>query len=227
MSGARVALACLIVLLGATSARAQTYRASQRPRFGSLEAGVGAVWVGGVDFGERRAVELRNPTTGTDPLLLFVTNSRLDPVGGLQGRFGFYLSPRLVVEAGARYSKPVLVTRVTDDFEEASDLVARETLSHYVFDASVVFHVAQLGGGRFVPFVQGGAGQVRDLHQRGELVETGTEYHGGGGVKVWLGGGSHKVGIRGDIAASSRKGFDLAGKRRTVPTAGGSVFFVF
>ena len=125
MSGARVALACLIVVLGATSARAQTYRASQRPHFGSLEAGVGAVWVGGVDFGERRAVELRNPTTGTDPLLLFVTNSRLDPVGGLQGRFGFYLSPRLVVEAGARYSKPVLVTRVTDDFEEASDLVAR------------------------------------------------------------------------------------------------------
>ncbi len=227
MSRACVALAGLIVLLGVASAGAQTYRAPERPRFGSLEAGAGAVWVGGVQFGERRAVELRNPTTGTDPLLLFVTNSRLDAVAGLQARFGFYLSPRLVVEAGARYSKPALVTRVTGDFEQASDLVARETISHYVFDGSLVFHVARLAGGRFVPFVQGGAGHVRDLHQRGELVETGTEYHGGGGMKVWLGGGSRRLGVRVDIAASSRSGFDLAGKRRTVPTAGASVFFVF
>ncbi len=228
MSRARLALVLPLLLLFAAPARAQRYGTAGQPRFGSLEAGVGAVSIGGIDFGEQRALEQRNPTTGSDPLLLFVTSSRLDPVPGLQVRFGFYLSHNIVAEAGARYSRPALVTRITDDFEQAADTVARETLSQYVFDGSLVLHLARFGGGRFVPFVQAGAGQVRDLHQRGELVQTGTEYHGGGGVKFWFGGGSHRLGIRGDVAASSRSGaFDLKAKRRTIPTAGASLIVLF
>ncbi len=228
MSRARIALLFAVFALSAGPARAQTYGAKDRPRFGSLEAGVGTGWIGGLDFGQKRALELRNPGTGTDPLLLFSTSSRLDAVTSLQARFGLYLSPRIVVEAGALYSKPLLVTRVTDDFEQATDTVARETLSRYVFDGSVLFHLARLGGGRFVPFVQGGAGHVRDLHQGAELVQTGTELHGGGGAKLWLGQGAHRVGVRADIAASSRSGgFDLGGQRRTVPTASASLIFLF
>lgn len=216
-----------LLLLFTASAQAQRYGASE-PHFGSVEAGAGAVWVGGIDFGEQRAFEMRNPGTGSGPLLLFITSSRLDAIAGLQARFGFYLSRNIVVEAGTRYSKPALITHITDDFEQADDAVARETLSQYVFDGSVVLHLAHFGGGRIVPFVQAGAGHVRDLHQRGELVQTGTEYHGGGGVKLWLGGGSPRLGIRGDVAASSRSGgFDFSTKRRTVPTAGASLIFLF
>ena len=228
MTRARIVLLVALLSSSAASAHAQTYGRPVRPRLGSLEAGVGTAWVGGVDFGEKRAIELRNPSTGADPLLLFMTSSRLDPRAGLQARFGYYFSPRIVLEAGVRYSKPALVTRITDDFEQGADTVARETLSHYVFDGSVLFHLAQFGRGRFVPFVQGGAGHVRDLHQRGELVQTGTEYHGGGGIKVWFGSRSPRFGIRGDIAASSRSGgFDLAGERRTVPIAGASLIVRF
>ncbi len=226
--GRGVFAAAVLLAASASPARAQVYGRHDAPRFGSIEAGGGVAWTGGVFFGEKRAVELRNPGTGTDPLLLFTTSSRLEGAAGLQARFGFYLTPRIVLEAGARYSKPALVTRIANDFEEASDTVARETLGHYVFDGSIVLHLVRLGGGRFVPFVQGGAGHVRDLHQQGELVETGTEYHGGGGVKIWMGEGAPRFGLRADAAVSSRSGaFDLAGKRRTVPIAGASLIILF
>jgi hypothetical protein len=225
---ARAAAAATLLLLAVSPAGAQTRVRSRAPHAGSVEAGVGGVWVGGVTLGQRQAQETRNPGTGGGPLVLFVTENRLDPAAGVQARLGVYLSKNLVVEAGIRYSRPVFVTRVTDDFEEAPDAMAKETLSQYLFDGSVVLHVAHFSGGRVVPFVQAGAGHLRDLHERGELLETGVEYHGGGGVKLWLGGRSHRIGIRADAAVSSRKGgFDLKDERRMVPVAAAIVMFVF
>jgi hypothetical protein len=226
----RPVLVIACVLLVAAPTGAQTYASSRNPRLGTVEAGVGAAWIGGVDFGERRAEELRNPAAavGSGPLVLFATKNKLESTAGVQARFGVYLTRGVILEAGLRYSRPVLVARLSNDFEQAEDVMAKETLSHYVFDGSVVYEFAHFSLGRVAPFVLGGAGHIRDLHQRGELVETGTEYHGGAGVKVWLGDGAHRVGIRGDIAVSSRRGgFDLEPKRRTVPVAAASLIFLF
>jgi hypothetical protein len=224
VSGVRAALAVFLLIACASPALAQRYAPTKQPHFGSLEAGIGLEWVRGIDFGEQRANELRNPTTGDTPLVLFVTRSRMSAVPGFQARLGLYLARNLVAEAGLRYSRPVLRTQALQDFEQAADASVSETLSQYLIDGSLVFHLGQFSRQRIVPFVRGGAGQVRDVHQRGELIETGTEYHGGGGLKLWL----HGWGIRGDVGLSSRKGgFDLSAKRRTQPTASGSLIFRF
>ena len=73
-----------------------------------------------------------------------------------------------------------------------------------------------------MPFVYGGAGYLRELHEGEALVEEGLEYHAGGGIKVWFGSG------RFAFAATSGflfrdGGFDFEDKRRVVPEAGASL----
>jgi hypothetical protein len=136
----------------------------------------------------------------------------------------------IAIEGGVRYSKPRLRTRLTSDFEEAEPTTAEETLSQYQFDGSLVVHLTNLtfAAGRAIPFVLGGAGHVRDLHERGELVETGTEFHGGGGLKWWFGSGSRRLGLRIEARVTSREGgFDLGEERRTSPSAGVSLAYLF
>lgn len=228
MRAARAVAAGVLVLLAGSTAGAQTRTPRKVPRLGSVEVGVGGAWIGGVSFGQAQAQETRNPGTGTGPFVLFVTRNRLDAAAGLQARLGVYVSPNVIVEGGVRYSRPVFVTRVTDDFEETPDTTAKETLTQYLFDGSLVLHVAHFSRGRVVPFVQAGAGHLRDLHERGELVETAVEYHGGGGVKLWLGRSPHRLGMRGDVGVSSRKGgFDFKDQRRTIPVATALLIFRF
>lgn len=224
MSAGRAALAFSLLLAFTSPALAQRHRGRDEPRFGSLEAGLGVAWIPSTDFGERRAEELRNPTTGNTPLVLFVTTSSVDAVPGFQARVGFYLARDLVAEAGLRYSRPVLRTQATQDFESAPDATLTETLTQYLFDGSLVVHVVRFSSTHVVPFLRGGVGQIRELHQGNELMQTGTEYHAGGGIKLWFG----RVGVRGDVAMSSRTGgFDLKPQRRTGPTADGSLIFRF
>jgi hypothetical protein len=41
-------------------------------------------------------------------------------------------------------------------------------------------------GGRTLPYVSGGAGYLRQLHEGRTVVEEGHVVHAGGGVKHWL-----------------------------------------
>lgn len=193
------------------------------------EIGGGAVWVGGVDFGRSVAGETRNPGTGSGPFDLFVTENDLDPVVGLQGRIAYNLTSIVAFEGGVRFTRPKLTFAASADAEEAPDVRATETLTQYLFDGSVVLHLTGLSfaGGRGVPFVAGGAGYVRDLHDGSELLETGTEYHGLAGLKLWFGDGRQRVGVRVEGGVSNRDGFDLSSSRRTVPVASGTVVYQF
>jgi hypothetical protein len=102
-------------------------------------------------------------------------------------------------------------------------------LSQYVFDGSAVWHfVKGSGSGRAVPFVYGGAGYLRELHEGDTLVEEGAEFHLGGGVKWWLGSGRRRFGLRGEAGLSIRDGgFDFEDGRRVVPTVYGSLVYAF
>jgi hypothetical protein len=140
------------------------------------------------------------------------------------------VSRQVSVEGGLRYSKPVLDIRISGDAEDAPDVTAEETLNRYVVDGSVLWHLTQLSfaGGRGVPFLSGGVGYLRELHENDELVETGTEYHAGGGVTIWFGTSRRRWGIRGDAGFSIRDGgFDFEEGRRTMPIASGSVVYRF
>jgi hypothetical protein len=226
--GRIVVFTCALPFLALTASplHAQPLVAAQgrslSPATGSWEIGGGVVYIRGFDLGERSA-EL-TPSMGNDPLDLFTTNSELKAVAGFQGRLGFYLSPRLSVEGGVRYAKPKLSIRVTGDFENAPNETVEESLSQYLFDGSIVWHFGRPSAGT-VPFIMGGAGYFRELHDGQELVETGAEYHAGAGVKIWFGGA---FGLRAEGGISIRDGaFDFEDKMRVMPVAAGSLVYRF
>ncbi len=235
MSARHIARACCVLALltaASPNAFAQVWVSGggPGPRRGSLELSGGALWTGGYDLGRRDATLTRNPPTGSTPFQLFSSRTRLEPKPGAQARLGVYITRALSLEGGFQYSRPMLSTRLSDDAEGADSITATSPLSRYVFDGSAVFHLHRMAfaGGRAVPFVSGGGGYVRELHRSNELLETGTEIHGGAGVKVWFGGRRGRIGLRAEGGLTSRSGgFDFNDGRRTLPTAGASMLFLF
>ncbi|MFL6281280.1 MAG: hypothetical protein ACJ731_14280 [Vicinamibacterales bacterium] len=226
-------LACCAIAAGGilpARAAAQIYLGHEIPHRGNLELSGGAVGSGGYDLGSASAEETRNSGTGTGPFVLFSASSRAGASAGLQAKLGVYLARLLSVEGGVLVGRPKISTRLTGDAESAPDLTATETLTRLVVDGSVLFHLAtaSFAGGNGVPFLSGGAGYLRDAHEKNEMIETGHEFHVGGGVHYWFGQGKHRLGMRADAGVSWRRGgADSAETYRTVPTAAGSIAYLF
>jgi hypothetical protein len=213
-------VAAVLTLVSADTARAQIYLGRESPRRGSIEVGGGAFFSSGFDLPSLDAELTR--ATDTDGFDLFSTDGRIDSAPGVHARVGVYLSRAISVEAGVRYAKPELAYDLSGDAESAADVTAAETLSHYVVDGSVLFHLvnASFGGGRGVPFFSAGGGYLRELHEGNELIETGSEIHATAGVKYWFGAGARRLGLRVEAGLSSRQGgVDPDDARRTHPLA--------
>lgn len=221
-------LAGLVMILTAPAASAQIYIRRDAPRSGSIEVAGGGVFVSGFDMGSETATLTRStPDARFD---LFTTESRVDGFPGLFARVGLYITPGISIEGGVRYAKPKLSIRLSGDAESAPNETATETVSHYLFDGSVLFHLngISFAGGRGMPFVSGGGGYLRELHEKDELVETGSEYHGTAGVRYWFGRGYHRLGLRVEAGFSVReKGLDTGGERRTLPIVLGGLSYLF
>lgn len=220
-------LAVFFSVLGtASTAAAQRYIGRDTPRTGSVEVSGGGLFETGQDLDDFTATLTRNPTTGSGPLELFSADASLRPAIGLQARIGYYLSAAFSIEGGVQVSRPSLQVRLSGDFESAPDTVAKETINSYLFTGSALYHFRARK--KLKPFVLGGAGHVRDLHAANELVETGLEYHAGGGVKSWFGTRRRKLGIRADVLVSVRDGgVATEASRRIVPTASLSLAYLF
>lgn len=209
-------------------AAAQGYVGSPAPRRGSIEVGGGVTFLPGFDMGGRTA-DLTT-SSGTTRFDLFTTESRVGDFMGVHGRIGYYFSRSISVEASVRFAQPELSVDLSGDAESAADVTATETASHYVFGGSVLFDLrgASFAGGRGVPFVSGGAGYLRELHEGNLLVETGTEYHATAGLKYWFGGGDNRFGLRVEGGVSAReKGFDDEDRRRVQPMVAAGLSYVF
>ena len=226
-------LARLVVVLAILAvpvrAGAQVFPGRDTPRAGSWEASGGVTWTDGFTGAERPAELTRNGETsgGFD---LFTSEGEIANGAGVGARLGFYVSRSIAVEGGLRFSKPRLSYRLSGDAEEASPVTAEETLTRYVFTGSLVMHLRQATATRrLIPFLAAGAGYIRDLHEGAELVETGTEYHLGGGVKYWFGAARTRFGFRGDVGMSiTDGGFDLrTDSSRTLPVASASLVVLF
>ena len=231
-----LALCFSALLLGTAPAEAQGARTPPRParparpapHAGSWEVSGGFLWQGGFDLGNRDAELTRNPATGAGPFELFGSSSSIGSGIGVQGRIAGYLSRNLAIEGGARITRPRLNIDLSGDAESAPGLTATETLTQYVFDGSAVWHFAPFHKGRAVPYVAGGAGYIRDLHEGNALIETGIEYHAMAGLKWWLSSKPRRLGIRGEAGLSVRDGgFDFGESRRTVPVASASLVYLF
>jgi hypothetical protein len=170
-----------MLLVPASHAAAQA-RAAQP---GRIEIAAGTLWIGASSFGSRDATE----TTGTNGRYrLFSTSTALRHAFGLESRVAVRITRSLRVEAGASYSRPRLVTRVSADVEDGASVEASDRVQQLTVDGGVTFELGRRPiGGRAVPFVMGSAGVLRQLHQEGLVGETGQVYQFGGGLRYVLG----------------------------------------
>jgi hypothetical protein len=163
-----------LAAIGIDRAEAQT----AQPPAGRLHVSFGAGWLGGASFGDQPA-DLRSASGG--PYRLFESDTSLGGTGLFEARLGYALSRRFTVEGRAAINKPQLETVVSSDAEASGSFTAVEDISQYVFDGGVLIHLDEGEAFGLKPFVTGGAGYVRQLHED-QLVETGHLFYVGGGV---------------------------------------------
>lgn len=186
-----------------------------------LEGGV--VWSGSYDVGDINA-RLRSNAVGSTPppFTWFSASSQVGSVPSVAARVGFTLTPTLAIEVGGMLGRPRVAVTITGDAETTRHDLEGEQLGQYLLDGAVVWHLPVRLGPRVRPFVVGGAGYLRQLHEERTLVETGQVYYAGVGARYWIRGGSgtaRSLGLRGDLRANLRRGgIDFEDKARVYPT---------
>jgi hypothetical protein len=222
----RVAICTIAVALVATCASAQVAGPGNRPARWEIGGGVG--WSDGFT-GPTATAELTANGESSGGFDLFSSESELKNGAGFAASVAFHVSPTMAIEAGLRYSQPTLSYHLANDVENAAPVTAQENLNRYIFTGALVWHVRPItSASRLVPFVAGGGGYVRDLHEGNELIETGGEIHAVGGVKYWLGAGRRRFGLRGEAGFSVISGgFDFRDSSRTVPIASAGLLYLF
>lgn len=218
--------AVVLMCWSATSASAQDAPSLRAHRV-VVEGGV--AWSGGYTIGDTDA-QLRTNATGTapPPFTLFSVSSDVSRATSVTARVGFTLTPRLAVEVGGQFGMPRVGFSVSQDVETAAQRIEGEQLKQYLFEGAVVWQLPVRLGSRMRPFVIGGGGYLRQLHEERTLVETGQIYYGGIGARYWLRGGSGRaraLGLRGDLRANVRRGgVDFDNTVRVFPTLSASLF---
>jgi hypothetical protein len=217
----RVAALAILLMLPVPAA-AQQYSPAPHPGFFEISGGV--IWTGGYDAGSGDANLSPNSTTGAPPVTLFTSSAHVSSAAGIEARFGMYLGSNISAEGTFQFSRPTLRVDLDDDFETATAVEAAGRVSSYVFSGSVLYH---FGSGRVLPFVIGGAGYLRQLDEDNTNVLSGSEIHGGGGVKIWFGSGG-RFGVRADARVSARsKSAGFEDKRRILPVLGAGAVYRF
>jgi hypothetical protein len=208
----RKILLLLAMLVLATPASAQA----------RVELGAALTWTGGFDAGGQDALLTRDPVSGSTPLALFDTSSRVNAALGAGISLGFYVTPHFAVEAVADYSRPVLRTTISSDFEGATGTTAESRLTSLVLGGSARFH---FGAARLAPFVFAGVGWTRQLNDDNVMLVTGLEVHGGGGVSYRL---DRHFALRVQAGVSAReKSIAFVDRRRALPATAGSLLYRF
>ena len=192
---------------------------------GRIDVGVGIGILGGAALGGDDA-ELR--TRGGTDFALFGADARFGAAQQLEVRAGIALARRFAVEVRWSVSHPELRASISGDVEGVPDVTLVERVDQYIVDASLVVLLDRLRIGPVVPFAAAGAGYLRQLHEGLTLVEQGTAYHVGGGVRHRLfnrGSGLLKgAGIRGDARLYVLSG-GIALRDRPRPHIGASASF--
>jgi len=184
MTRALLVLLALAVLAAPTAAQSRPPARPAAPR--RVELGVGGGLAGGLSLGTRDASLLSNNASGS-PFRLFATDTRLSPAGVVEGRVGYRLTPRLMLEAALTVGWPRLTTALSADAESAPSVDATENLTEYVVTGGAVWRFAAGSRRRWTPFVSGGAGVARDVHDGQSLIESGVDSYVGGGLIYPLG----------------------------------------
>jgi hypothetical protein len=190
----------------------------------------GLIWLAGYDIGVSTA-ELRGNGAGATPpaFALLTADSHLTSAIAPEIRVGFSLSRRWTIEGGGQWAQPHIGIGIAGDAEAPVQELPGEQLQQYVFDGGINWQLPIGMGGRLAPFVGGGAGYLRQLHEDRTFAETGQLYYGGGGARYWLRGGhgtTRPIGIRGEFRINVRRqGIDFTNQARAYPTFSLFAFF--
>jgi hypothetical protein len=199
-------IAVAAIVAGLLSPRA----AAAQPR---LDITVSGAWWDGYDLGQQRAT-LTGPQTPTgSPVTLFDTDATIVSGPGAELRVGWRLFRGVYAEATGGLGVNSIEARVHDDIEQAPPITVTSTLTQITIEggALVELPAVPIGAGNFLPFVAGGGGYLRQIHDERVLVETGRTLYVGGGVK-WHSvttqprGFVQRLVVRGDVRLVSRTG---------------------
>lgn len=221
MTGRREWPLVAMCLLGATTiATAQAPRPGPSIRRISVSAGV--VATGGYDLGDRVA-ELRRNSSGTpSPFTLFRADSELGRAAGIEARVGYALARLVMIEAGGSFARPQLGVTVTQDAELGANAFAAEDVAQFVVEVGTVVQLpVRTWGRRASPYVSGGIGYLRQLHDDRLMVETGRTLSLGAGLRYALRGVSRMerpIGVRVEARYVRRTGgIDFEDRSRGYP----------
>lgn len=209
-----------LLLMFAASAFAQ--QAPELPEH-RVTINAGAIVLGSYGIGDKSA-QLRGNGLGATatPFTLLSADSSFTRTIAPELRIGVSLTQRLALEFGATFGKPRIGVSIANDAESTAQVLPGEELEQYVFDGGINWQLPINLGRRLAPFVTGGGGYLRQLHEDRTLAETGQIYYAGGGARYWLRGGhgaSWPVGLRGEVCMNlRRKGIDFEDKMRAYPT---------
>jgi opacity protein-like surface antigen len=227
----RAACVCLLVLACATEARAQTRQAAPRPKRFMLAGGV--VYDGGYSVGDAAGNLRRNSTTDTSPFALFRAASAIGAAAGVEGKISFAVTRTIGFEVAGTFSRPFLQVTVRDDAEAATGTRIQDRLMQYGVSLSAVYQVPGVRAtSRLKPYVMGGGGYLRQLHEGRLRLDDGRTLHAGAGVRYLLRGAPNvrqrPLGARGELRIVQRSGgIDYEDRSRTYPSASASFFFGF
>jgi hypothetical protein len=208
-------------------------------RAGAFELSASVSWLGPSSLGSTAANLTANDTRGSD-YRLFSASGDFENALGLEARAGYHLTRVFAIEGGVTFSRPGVSVAIANDAEGAAGVtMSGETVSQFFVDASiVVYPTRRRTAGGLRPFLEFGAGYLRELHgQSGAtsgyyVKETGQVYHAGGGVRYFFHaprtGFLKAYGLRVDGRYYFRNGgFSFDGANANTFTAGAGLVLAF
>jgi hypothetical protein len=227
------ASACVVARVVAATLAGAAILVAARPAAGQprLEVTASGAWWDGYDLGQRRA-SLTGPQapTGAD-VTLFDTDVAILPGPGAEVRLGWRLFRGVYAEATGGLGVNSVEARVSGDIEQAPAITLTSTLTQITVEGGALVELPSIRtpAGNLVPFVAGGAGYLRQVHEDRVLIETGRTSYAGAGVK-WRSAAAQPRGlvqrlvVRADARLVSRTGgADVEDARRNYITVSGGV----
>ena len=222
---------CVLIGLLA-SAWAASPSAQSPPAFASKQVVVsaGLIAARGYAIGDQTA-DLRRSAANA-PFTLFRAESGIEGAPGFDARLAFAVSRAFSVEVAGTFSRPQLGVHISQDAESAPTTDATEDIGQFTLEISGLWHLpGRAIGARARPYLIGGGGYLRQLHEDRYLVETGSVAFGGGGVHYWFRAprrGQRALGVRGEASLVLRnRGIEFEDKRRAYPRLSALGFIAF
>lgn len=184
------------------------------------EVGGGVRFVGPEPLGR---VDANETNPGGGQFRLFTADSTLHALLGFEARFGVRVAPAFRLEATGSYGASDLNVTLNSDAEGAAGVTASERIRQFTLEGAAVMELTRWRfGAHGAPFLSGGAGYLRALHEDRILVDTGALWFAGGGMDLLFG----STGLRFDARALFQSGV-VNDSVHVSPALGASVFMRF